>query len=401
MFSHTYISRSKGCLLKVRRMLSCTSFFRLLALFQSSVQTGAKPDSKDVTMSDSPVPARSHERRATRSLLAIALVGASAGAACAAAAAPASAPVHKAVIKSMSGLKITATVSVGKIADWVAVTPDAVWIGSKGPKGKAPFALNEINPATNQVTTVALPGEPCAGIAADQGYLWVPLCGKQPGLAKVDAKSHTLTKVFDVGPAAPEGGIAAGGGGVWLITDKHGSLARIDPATGAVLKVTQVPAGSYNPKYSDGVVWVSRAEGAELTSVDAASGAVLKHFRTGLHPRFLTAGGGAVWTLDQGDGTVTQVDAAGISPVHKLRLHTPGPGGDITYADGRVWSTLMKTPLSVIDAKSGTLLCQWKGAGGDAVGVGHGAIWLTNYDVGTVSRIELSDVPAECLGANP
>ena len=343
---------------------------------------------------------RRGEFHATGVLLAIALGGVAAAPA-AQAAAGSGGPVHKAVIKRMSGLRIAATIPVGKIADWVVVTSDAVWAGSKGPGGKAPFALNEIDPATNRVTSVPLPGEPCAGIASGLEYLWVPLCGKEPGLAKIDPKTHALVQVFKVGPAAPEGGITTGAGGVWMITDKQGSLAKIDPANGAVLKVAQVPAGSYNPRFSDGLVWVSRAAGAEVTSVDAVTGEVLKHVRTGKHPRFLTAGAGAVWTLNQGDGTLSRVDAAGSGSAHKVQLHTPGAGGDVTYADGRVWSTVMKTPLSVVDAASSKVLCQWKGVGGDAIAVGLGAIWLTNYASGTVSRIELSDIPAECLGAKP
>jgi virginiamycin B lyase len=43
-----------------------------------------------------------------------------------------------------------------------------------------------------------------------------------------------------------------------------------------------------------------------------------------------------------------------------------------------------------------TLLCQWAGPGGDSIGFGHDAIWLTNYKAGTISRIALADIPADC-----
>jgi streptogramin lyase len=291
----------------------------------------------------------------------------------------------------MSDLRIAATIPIGKTADWVAITADGVWIGSTGP-----YAVNEIDPATNHVTTVELPGHPCAGIAADSENLWVPLCGDAPKLAKVDLKTRTLSAVFNTGPAGPEGGVAVGAGSVWMVVDKQGSLARIDPLSGAVVDVVHLPPGSYNPVFSDGRIWVSRADGAELTIVDAGAAKVLGSVPVGLHPRFLTAGAGAVWTLNQGDGSLSRIDEAGSRPVAALQLHTPGPGGDITYADGRVWSTMMKTPLTAVDAAKSVVLCQWKGAGGDAIGVGHGAIWLTNLTAGTVSRIELSDIPDDC-----
>lgn len=310
---------------------------------------------------------------------------------------PAAADVaHPVSIRPMSELRIAATIPIGKTADWVSVTPAGVWIGSTGP-----YAVNEIDPETNHVTSVEVPGHPCAGLAADSESLWAPLCGPKPRLAKVDLKTRTLSAVFDVGPAGPEGGVAVGAGSVWMVVDKQGSLARIDPASGAIVDVVHLPAGSYNPVFRDGRIFVTCADGAELTIVDASTAKVVDQVPVGLHPRFLTAGGGAVWTLNQAEGSLSRVDFTGREPVATLQLHTPGQGGDITYADGVVWTTMMETPLTAVDAAKAVVLCQWKGAGGDAIGVGHGAIWLTNLSAGTVSRIALSDIPKACSAGNP
>lgn len=101
----------------------------------------------------------------------------------------------------------TALLHLGKTADWVAFTADAIWVGSTGPD-----AVSRIDPKTNTVTaTVKLDGEPCAGLAVGLGAVWVPLCGKVPRLAKVDAGSGALVRVFDVGPATAEGGITSRG----------------------------------------------------------------------------------------------------------------------------------------------------------------------------------------------
>src|SRR5580700_6568345 len=83
-------------------------------------------------------------------------------------------------VRQMSELKLAATISIGTVTDWVAVTSAGVWIGSKKPN-----AVKQVDPDTNQVTGVELPGEPCAGLAADSQSLWVPLCGRVPKLAKV------------------------------------------------------------------------------------------------------------------------------------------------------------------------------------------------------------------------
>ena len=284
------------------------------------------------------------------------------------------------VQRSMDELKPTLIARLGKTADWVAVTPDAVWVGSTGPD-----AVSRIDPKTNTVTaTVKLGGEPCSGLATGFGSLWVPLCGKRPMLAKVDLEAGALTEVFKVGPAQDEGGVTTSSDSVWLVIDKIGTLVRIDSATGDIRQKIRVPPGSRNPRYSDGQIWVTHADGSEITSIDAATGANIATIATGPSPPFLTNGDGAVWTLDQGDGTLTRVDAR-TRATSIIPLGTPGLGGDIAFYEGMIWTTVMKTPLSVVDAASDKLLCQWKGPGGDSLGLGFGAIWLTDYHGGTVS----------------
>jgi len=308
--------------------------------------------------------------------------------------APLSAADHAAAVptRPIADLKPLATIQVGKTADWVAITSDAVWVGSTGPN-----AVHRIDPRTNKrVATVELPGEPCAGLTTGFGSLWVPLCSQPTGLAKVDLKGNVLTAVLQTGPAGAEGGITASPDSIWLVIDKNGSLARIDPDKGTVRQRIQIPAGSYNPFYMEGQVWVTRAEGAEVTSVDARSGAVLGTVKTGPHPRFLTAGGGAVWTLNQGDGSITRIDAGTRRVTHSIALNTPGHGGDISLGGGMVWTTMMKVPLSAVDETAAVLRCQWVGGGGDSLGIGHGAIWLTDYHGGTVSRLDLQTTSSRC-----
>jgi virginiamycin B lyase len=288
-------------------------------------------------------------------------------------------------------LKVSMTLHLGKTADWVAVTDAAIWVGSTGPN-----AVHAVDPATNQrIATVVLPGEPCAGLAVGSDSLWVPLCGRAGGLARIDLKTRALVATYKVGRIAAEGGITAGAGSVWMVLRSH-SLVRVDPSTGMVRPIVRLPAGSYNPYFSEGRVWVTRAKGAEVTSVDTTTGTVVARVPTGPHPRFLTAGDGAIWTLNQGDGSLSRVNVTSEKAAQTIALGTPGPGGDITFGAGRIWTTFSKVPLSIIDASAAALLCQWTGPGGDSLGVSRDAIWLTNYKAGTVSRIALADIPSDC-----
>jgi len=311
----------------------------------------------------------------------------------AAATSPPAAP--DSVSRPVSELQATATLHLGKTADWVAITPDAVWVASTGP-----YAVHRIDPRTNtEVASVALQGEPCAGLATGFGSLWIPLCGKPDGstntLAKVDLASNTLSAVYGTGPAAAEGGVTTSPDSVWLVTDKEGSLARIDPNTGAVRQIVRVPAGSYNPLYDHGRVWVTHAVGAGVTRVDAATGTLEATAKTHAAPRFLTAGAGAVWTLNQGDGSLTRVDAESARATATIALRTPGHGGDIAFSDGMIFTTMPKTPLSLIDSATSTLRCQWAGAGGDSLAIGHELSCRNDFALRTAGRrCPLSRTPA-------
>jgi virginiamycin B lyase len=300
-------------------------------------------------------------------------------------------PCLAAAQRPIADLKPLATFKLGKTADWVAVTADAVWVASTGP-----FAVNRIDPNSNTlIASVELPGEPCAGLAIGAGSLWVPLCTEKPSLAKVDLVTNQVTSIFAVGPPAEEGGIAYGAGSVWLIVDKLGTLARIDPTNGAILNSFHISAGSYNPSFLRGTVWVTHADGADVTGVDAATGRVMASVATGPNPRFLTSGAGAVWTLNQGDGSLTRINARTHGTV-TISLATPGHGGDIAFGSGKIWTTMPRVPLSLIDVASNRLQCQWLGPGGDSLNLGHGSLWLTDYHAGNIERISIKDVLAHC-----
>lgn len=308
-------------------------------------------------------------------------------AALAGSAAAAEGPGLPALQKPIGDLKPLAVLHIGKTADWVNLAAGSVWVGSTGPN-----AVNRIDPSTNTVSAVvALPGAPCAGLASGLGHLWVPLCGPKPGLARVDLKTGRLAEVFAVAPAGAEGGVAVSADSVWMVTDKQGSLARIDPVSGKVRQVIATPPGSFNPAYADGRIYLTQVDGAALTTVDARTGKVLATTPTGPHPRFLSAGADAVWTLNQGDGTLTRVDVRRHSAGSPIALGTPGHGGDIAYRDGWVWTTMGNYPLTVTNAKTGVVRRQWIGKGGDSMGVGPKDIWLTDYTGGTITRYAIAE----------
>lgn len=133
-----------------------------------------------------------------------------------------------------SSIKPTATFKVGGTADWVLVTDNAVWVAST-----KPYAVRRIDPAINGiVATVKVSREACSGLASGFGSIWVPVCGKKPALVRIDAAKNAISATLPIRPAGPEGGIATSEDSVWMVTDKNGTLTRIDPSVNNVRQNT-------------------------------------------------------------------------------------------------------------------------------------------------------------------
>jgi virginiamycin B lyase len=280
-------------------------------------------------------------------------------------------------------LKPSATFKIGKTADWVLVADDAVWVG-----GSKPYSVQRIDPTTNKVVAkIRLSGEACSGLAFGFGSVWIPVCGKTPTLARVDVTTNEINAILPFGTAGEEAGITASSDSIWIVPDKKGTLARIDPQSNTVRQRITIPPGSYNPLFSDGMIWITEVDSNLLTVVDASSGEVLTSIPVGPKPRFLTSGDGSIWTLNQGDGTVSRVDTSARKVTATIPVGIPGVGGDICYGANSVWTAKFGIPLTRIDTKANKVSRQWVGRGGDAVRFGHGSIWLTDYHRGLLWRI--------------
>jgi hypothetical protein len=177
-----------------------------------------------------------------------------------------------------------------------------------------------------------------------------------------------------------------------MVTDKAGTLNRIDPSTNSVRQKIPLPPGSYNPLFSDGIVWITGVESGVVTAVDADTGKVLESVPVGPKPRFFTAGAGSIWTLNQGDGTVARVDEKSRKVIATIQVGIPGAGGDIGYGADSVWPTVFDIPLTRIDATTNRVVKQWTGKGGDSLRFGFGSLWITDYKRGLLSRIPIQQV---------
>src|SRR5262245_38502440 len=125
----------------------------------------------------------------------------------------------------ISELKPEAVFEIPGTPDWIAVD-EQVWVSNR-PRN----TVARLDPKSNTVVEHIAGGKsPCSGLAAAFGSGWVPNCG-DPSLSRIDLKTGKVTATIPIGIGDSEGGIAAGAGSIWLMTDKKGTLARLDPAT--------------------------------------------------------------------------------------------------------------------------------------------------------------------------
>jgi virginiamycin B lyase len=300
---------------------------------------------------------------------------------------PANVPAVKAtgaqsgVRREMAELKPDATFDVGGDPDWMAVSEDAVWvtISSKN-------EIKQLRVKDNAVGFTINVKEPCSGLVAAYGSLWIPSCGSH-NLVRASLTTGKIQKTIPIVPADSEGGIAAGAGSIWMSSSSAGQLARIDPRTNKTVATIAVPSGSFCPIFFNGYVWITSTGHSVLTKINPKTNRVIARIAVGKNPRFLAGGAGSIWTLNQGDGTITRVEVKTGRRVADIPAGLAGKGGEITFGFDSVWATLEQFPITRIDAATNAIASQWTGAGGDSVRAGHGAIWLTNLRGGKVWRI--------------
>ncbi len=286
-------------------------------------------------------------------------------------------------------------IHLGPEADGIAITPGAVWAASKRPN-----MVSRIDPVTNRIDArIPLPGIPCAGLASGLGSLWVPMCGPRPAIVRIDLARARIQAVFAVDAVVADAGIAVGVADLWAPLAGTGALGRLDPETGRIKQRVAVPPGTLNLIVANGMVWTSSAARGRVTVLDEASGRVLASVRVGGGPGMLAAGGGAVWVLDRKDGSVERIDIATRRRGSAIAARSAGRGGDIAFGEGRVWTTVLGKPLTMIDPARGQVLARWTGPGGDSLGVDSGSVWLTDLRRGDLVRLPVSALIAAATSA--
>jgi virginiamycin B lyase len=249
-------------------------------------------------------------------------------------------------------------------------------------------AVERIDPKTNKkADPIADLSKPCGGMVSAFSSLWVPACGMS-SLSRIDAKTFKVTNTIPTGVAGVRGVIAATTDSVWLLTDDKTTLSRIDPDQNAVVGELRVPAGCRSLTFGETALWLACPAESKVLRVNPSTNLIEKTIEVSAQPISLAAGEGSIWVLCRKDGKIDRIDPKTDKVSKTIELDVPGAEGEIAFGEGAVWVTQMGFPLTRIDARSETVMQQFSGAGGGAIAVSPGAIWLSNVKQGTVWRID-------------
>lgn len=264
-------------------------------------------------------------------------------------------------------------------ADFLAVDGETVWVTNDG--------RVEQWSTTGKLASFAVP-RPCGTMAIADGSLWVANC-KGAEIYRIDIETAQLEAKVASGLANPKGetNVVAGAGSVWVASDPAGAVARIDPATNAVIATIPVAPETWYLAWGFDALWAVSSEGRVLQKIDPATNSVVGTTELGDTPGFLAAGEGAVWVQEQGDGTVAKVDPKTLAVAGRTKVGDNLKWGDIDTGGGAVWlRTTDDQTMVVIDPETLAIRARL----GAAVGSGAlrwtpAGVWTSAHDNQTLS----------------
>ena len=228
---------------------------------------------------------------------------------------------------------------------------------------------------------------PCGGMVSAFSSLWVPTCG-DGALQRLDPKTFKVTATIAAGTSTAPGSIAASTDSIWLLTDNKETLSRIDPDTNAVSGEFRLPMGCQNMIFAENALWIACPSLNKVLKINPATNVVDKRIEVAANPVSLASGQGSIWVLGAKDGKIDRIDPKTDKVTKTIELMAPATEGGIAFGDGYIWVTMTGFPLTRIDVTSESVAQQFWGEGGGAIQTSSGAIWLSNLNNGTISRID-------------
>jgi YVTN family beta-propeller protein len=186
---------------------------------------------------------------------------------------------------------------------------------------------------------LTLPGS-AEALAVGGGYLWVTSpsdSGGRDAVFQVDLRTRRLVSSLAVGPLPLF--IAFGYGSAWVSNYRGNSVSVVRPGT-ARPETIDVPGGPLGIAAGEGGIWVVTFWSRELVRIDPETRRVVRRIPVGAGPLAVAVGAGAVWVTNRDDRTITRIDAVTNTVLRTISL-AAAPHG-VRFGHGRVWVTTQR-----------------------------------------------------------
>jgi YVTN family beta-propeller protein len=187
----------------------------------------------------------------------------------------------------------------------VAVTPSAVWVGSRtGAKsGQRIHPLTKLDPRTGALLNTVPIERGIEDLTVGAGAVWVTNRFNDT-VTRVNLRTGRQD-VLQVG--SDPRGVDVGGGYVWVANEGGGTVSRIDPRTNDVAEI-DVGMDPRGIAASSRAVWVSGTTASEVQRLDRRGRRVGEPVETDLNPFRLALSDRRLWLTAVGDGTVQLIE---------------------------------------------------------------------------------------------
>ena len=181
--------------------------------------------------------------------------------------------------------------------------------------------------------------------------------------------------------------VAAGASSIWAVSPNRQSVSRIDSTTTQLVQTIPVGHGASGIAYGGGAVWVANSQDGTVWHIDPGTNGVVEKIPVGNVPIAVAAGFRSIWVTISGDRAVVRLDARS---GRRLVIRTGDVGRGIAVGDGAVWvSDYDRGRVSRIDPGSNEVTRKVPvGNGPTALTYAAGALWVANELDGTVMRID-------------
>jgi virginiamycin B lyase len=270
--------------------------------------------------------------------------------------------------------------------DWVTLADGRAWVAVVG-------GVRVVDAATGEVDGL-VPIDDAICLAMDVGFgsVWAGACDTHR-LIRIEPKSGLLfTPPINLPIRAIQGesSIAAGEGGVWLVSVDH-ELVRVDAITNRADPGTwPLPEGAAAARAGLGAIWVTVTTTDTLLRVSPADPKTSQAIKVGDGPRFLAIGEDAVWVMNQGAGSVSRVDAGGAVIASIPVSDVPIRGGDIAVGGGSVWVRIEQDLVVRIDPTTNAVTARYgPPSGSGSIAADADAVWISAHDTASLWRLPL------------